>query len=99
MSKKWTISSIFLLPTLRLNREKLKEFGFENAYIKDIEKEGEYENCLFLLFKPSDYDGFMDFVEREYDNKDSGILEDYDYAGGFVILVYKLDLYKRIYKF
>jgi len=90
MTVKKTITSIFMVPTLKLDRKKLTENNFINAYIRD--EDGEvYENCIYLLFKPLDLDIFREFISDEYDNKNSALVDDYDYPGGYVVLVYKLN--------
>jgi len=90
MAVKKTITSIFMVPTLKLDRKKLTENNFINAYIRDENKEV-YENCVYLLFKPTDLDIFREFLANEYDNKQSTLVEDYDYPGGYVVMVYKLN--------
>jgi len=88
MSK--TITSIFIVPTLQIDRLKLNVNGFINAYIKDKNNELDYEDCVFLLFKPESLERFKDFLEDEYE-RTKAIVEDYDYEGGFVVVVYRLD--------
>jgi hypothetical protein len=86
-----TITSIFFMPTLKIEREELFNNAFINAYLGDVDKE-EYhsENVIFLLFKPDNLEEFRKFVNKQYDiNKD--LVEDYDYEGGYVILVYNLN--------
>lgn len=90
MELKKTISSIFMVPTLKIDRRKLREHEFINAYCKDIKSDEHYENCIYLLFKPKDMDKFYEFVDSEHE-RTSSIIKDYEYNGGFVILVYKLD--------
>lgn len=90
MDVKKTITSIFMLPTLKLEKKKLTDNGFINAYIKDEGQEFTYPDSIYVLFKPSDMDIFKVFVEEEYERTDQ-LIEDYDYAGGYVVLVYKLD--------
>lgn len=85
-----TITSIFIMPTLGINREDLYKNKFLNAYLGDIDKE-EYheENVVFLLFKPKDLKVFKEFLDYEYEN--SSIIDDYDYEPGYVVLVYNLN--------
>lgn len=97
MNKKATISSIFLAPILGNDRTTLEKYGFINAYIKDSKKEVDYEEALFLLFKPPKMDQFNVFLEDQYEK--NTILEDYDYDGGYVVVVYLLDpTYKKDYQ-
>lgn len=84
------ITTIFMLPTLKIDREKIRENGLINAYVKDENKEVHYEGCLYVLFKPTDDHLFKMFVDEEYERTKS-LIEDYDYDGGFVVLVYELN--------
>jgi hypothetical protein len=87
---KKTITSIFMVPPLKINRESLKENGFINAYYKDGKREIQYENCIYLLFRPKAIDRFRGFLVDEYERTKS-IIDDYDYEDGFVVVVYELD--------
>lgn len=87
---KKTITSIFMVPTLKINRDKLKRNGFVNGYILDCEKEFPYENCVYVLFKPDNIENFRDFLQDEYERTIS-VIEDYDYKDGYVVVVYQLD--------
>lgn len=90
MELKKTITSIFIVPLLKIDRDELKENGFINAYIKDGRKEVQYENAVYLLFKPKDLDRFKQFLDGEYERTNK-IVDDYDYEDGFVVVVYTLD--------
>jgi len=90
MELKKTISTIFIVPTLSISREKLKDVGFINAYIKDELRDVQYENAVYLLFHPKNLDKFKLFLDDEYERTKS-VIEDYDYEGGFVVVVYKLN--------
>lgn len=85
-----TITSIFMVPTLKIDRAKLHENGFINGYIKDERKDVQHENCVYVLFHPSDLDKFKVFVDGEYERTES-LIEDYDYEDGFIVLVYQLN--------
>jgi hypothetical protein len=85
-----TITSIFFVPTLSIDRTKLKDNGFVNAYIKDGRNDVQYENSVYLLFHPKNIDRFKVFLDDEYERTKS-IVDDYDYGEGFVVIVYKLD--------
>lgn len=93
---KYNCSTIFLLYPLGLERRKLHALGFVQAYLKDAEKHDiEYENPVFLLFKPTSPTVFQAFVDAEYErvNKHTNtvdIVEDYDYIDGYVVLAYQL---------
>lgn len=90
MEIKKTITSIFMVPTLKIGKEKLMENGFINGYSKDGQREAQYENCIYLLFKPEKLDIFREFLDEEYE-RTKAIIDDYDYTGGYVVLVYQLD--------
>lgn len=90
MELKKTITSIFMVPTLKIDRDRLRENGFINAYIKDGKKDVQYENAAYLLFHPKDLDKFKEFLDDEYERTKS-IIDDYDYEDGFVVLVYQLN--------
>lgn len=87
---KKNITSIFMVPTLGIPREKLRTNGFVNAYIRDDKRDVQYEDCIYILFRPDQIDGFKDFLNDEYE-RTKAIIDDYDYEKGFVILVYQLD--------
>ncbi len=90
MELKKTISTIFMLPTLKIPKDKLKENGFINCYESDEGHDNTYPNAIFLLFKPKDFTTFREFLDEEYE-RTTNIIEDYDYGNGFVVVVYKLD--------
>ncbi len=82
-----TSTTLFLLPITGNVKTDMLKYGFLNAYIKD-ELKDEYENCVICLFQPKDITDFDMFVEEEK-NKIS-FVDDYDYPGGFSLLVYSL---------
>ena len=90
MELKKTITSIFMVPTLGYPKDSLKNNGFINGYICDEERDVQYENAVYLLFKPKNLDKFREFLDEEYERTKS-IIEDYDYPNGYVVVVYKLD--------
>jgi hypothetical protein len=87
---KKTVTSIFMSPLLKIKRETLKKLGFINAYVKDGERDVQYDNSIYMVFKPLDLEEFREFLDEEYE-RTKNIIEDYDYVGGFVVVVYKLD--------
>lgn len=87
---KKTITTIFIVPTLKIGKERLTENGFLNGYIKDELKDVHYDDCAYLLFKPDNMGKFKEFVDTEYE-RTKNLVEEYDYEGGYVILVYHLD--------
>lgn len=97
MEIKKTITSIFMVPTLKAPKDALRNNGFINAYIRDetrdvyeVDGRDHYEGCIYLLFKPENLDQFREFLDAEYE-RTKNIVEDYDYEGGYVVVVYKLD--------
>lgn len=90
MEPKKTISSTFFVPTLKIGRDNLLKAGFVNAYFKDGERDEQYENCVYLLFKPENLVEFREFLNDEYE-RTTNVVDDYDYAGGFIVVVYKLN--------
>jgi hypothetical protein len=90
MDIKKTITSIFIVPTLSIGKERLADNGYINGYIKDGRKEVQYESCVYLLFKPENLDKFREFLDTEYERTKS-IVDDYDYEDGYVVVVYMLN--------
>lgn len=78
-----------MVPTLKFSKEMLTENGFINGYSKDANRDVQYENCIYILFKPKDGDKFRIFLEKEYER--IGVVDEYDYEGGYVVVVYQLD--------
>ncbi len=88
---KKTISSIFMVPTLKIGRERLRLNGFINGYASDGKQEApHYEDSCYILFKPNRMEMFNQFLNEEY-ARTKNILDDYDYEGGFVVVVYELN--------
>ena len=87
---KKTVTSIFMVPTLKIPRGELQDNGFINGYVSDGGREVQYDGCIYLLFQPKDLDKFREFLDSEYERTKT-IIDDYDYKDGFVVVVYKLD--------
>jgi hypothetical protein len=85
-----TITSIFMVPTLGVDRTVLQANDFLNGYAKDSTREENYEDACYLLFRPKNIDRFREFLDSEYE-RTKNIIEDYDHKRGFVVVVYKLD--------
>ena len=79
-----------MVPTLKIPKDALKNNGFINAYIKDEKRDVQYENCIYLLFRPKHLDRFREFLDSEYERTKS-VIDDYDYEDGFVVVVYELN--------
>ena len=90
MEIKKNITSIFMVPTLKVPKDALRSNGFINAYIKDGGSENEYKDSIYLLFKPTDVDKFREFLDNEYE-RTKNVIEDYDYEDGYVVVVYQLN--------
>ena len=90
MEIKKTITSIFMVPTLKINRDKLKENGYLNGYMSDVRRDVQYKDAVYLLFQPSNLDKFREFLDGEAE-RTKQIIDDYDYEDGFVVVVYILD--------
>jgi hypothetical protein len=84
-----TVTSIFMVPTLKISRDNLFMNNCINGYSVDKHREVQYKNCIYLLFKPDDMDRFREFLDEEY-VRTKELIDDYDYEDGFVVLVYKL---------
>jgi hypothetical protein len=89
------ITSIFMVPTLKVPKDALRGNGFINAYIKDARREDQYKDSIYLLFKPENLDKFREFLDSEYERTKS-VIEDYDYEDGYVVVVYQLN--KKFHK-
>jgi hypothetical protein len=95
MEIKKNITSIFMVPTLKVPKDALKGNGFINAYVKDARREDQYKESIYLLFKPDNLDKFREFLDGEYE-RTKAVIEDYDYEDGYVVVVYQLnDKYKK----
>ena len=90
MELKKSITSIFIIPTLGIDKEKMHDNGFLNGYIKDARRDVQYENAVYLLFKPKDLYKFKSFLDEEYE-RTKNIIDDYDYEDGYVVVVYTLN--------
>src|SRR5687768_5394776 len=88
---KYNCSTLFMLkPTIGINWKILEdEFGMINSYLKDKTREDLEGNLLFVLFKPVDFDYFELFLEEQQERAEN-FIEDYDYAGGYVVMVYRI---------
>ncbi len=98
----WNCSTIFLLSPLGLDKQRLDKIGFRETYLNDEYNKIEYNNPVFLLFKPENVFNFQVFVDGEYDriNKftDTKDLKgDYDRGNGEIVLVYEFP-FDRDYK-
>jgi hypothetical protein len=90
MEFKKTITTMFFIPTLGIDRDMLAKNNFINGYVKDSNRDIQYENAVYLLFKPEDLDKFRIFLDDEYERTKS-IIDDYDYEDGYVVIVYEIN--------
>lgn len=90
MELKKTITSIFMVPTLKIDKDDLKKNGYLNGYLSDARRDVQYKDCVYVLFKPSNLNAFREFLDKEHE-RTKDIIDDYDYEDGFVVLVYKLN--------
>lgn len=79
-----------MVPTLKVTNDRLIANGFINGYSKDDQRDVQYENAIYLLFRPKDINKFRVFLDNEYERTKS-VIDDYDYADGYVVIVYTLD--------
>ena len=81
-----------MVPTLNIPRYLLLNvaFKFINGYSIDKRRDVQYENAVYLLFKPKDLDKFRNFLDAEYE-RTKAIIEDYDYEDGYVVVAYQLN--------
>jgi hypothetical protein len=87
--QEFTCSTLFLLPSIGLQRKDILKYGFIDAYIDDIHHEPHYEESIYLLFRPKDMLPLQVFIDQEY-KRTKQLIEDYDYAGGYVVAVYEI---------
>jgi hypothetical protein len=90
MDVKKTITTIFMVPTLKIDRVQLKKNNYINAYLSDVRRDVQYKDAVYLLFKPGNLNTFREFLDKEYE-RTKDILDDYDYEDGYVVVVYKLN--------
>ena len=90
MELRKTITSIFIVPNLKINRDDLKDNGYLNGYLSDDRRDVQYKDAVYLLFQPSNLDKFREFLDDEY-QRTKQLIDDYDYEDGFVVVVYTLD--------
>jgi len=87
--RKNTISTIFLVPTLKIPKDLLIDNGFINGYAEEESGEHNYPFSVHLLFKPKNLDKFREFLEGEYE-RTKDVIEDYDFED-YIVVVYKLN--------
>lgn len=86
--KEFTNTTIFLVRGIGHSSGDLRKYGFLNAYLDDVSHEPHYTESIYLLFKPADIEDFSYFLDTEQ-QRTSLLIEDYDYDGGYIVLVYR----------
>lgn len=84
-----TVTSLFMLPTLKLGKQNLMDNGFINAFVKDAGNEIEHQDAIYIVFKPVNRHRFRIFLEELYETDKA--IDDYDYEDGIVVVVCKLN--------
>ena len=84
---KKTITTIFMVPTLKIPKGALRLLGFINAFQYDIDREIDYGEgkVIYLLFKPDDIEYFREFLDAEYDRTEA-IIEDSTWNRDFSLI-------------
>lgn len=89
--RKMTISNIFIQPIFKIGRENIVKNGLINTFFFNNERNIVYDDyVLHLLFKPEDQIRFSGFVAEERQRLGGLFLDEYDYEGGYTVLVYKI---------
>lgn len=93
MRLKFTVTSLFMVPPLKVPKEWLTEWegscNFLNAYSYEAVMSKNYEDCIYLLFKPKPESDLYLFIEQEYSRTDL-LVEDLE-IDDFVVMIYKLN--------
>lgn len=86
---KSTVTTVFIVPVLKIGRKKLNGVGFIDGFLFNGEEQMVYDNCVHLLFRPTSMNKFTDFL---LDEKERGaeIVDENDYSSGLVLITYKL---------
>lgn len=92
------ITTLFIVPTLGISKNLLKEFNFLSSFQVDPNSGDVYSfDVVYLVFKPENTHKFEMFVDTEK-NRTEFLIDDYDYPEGLVVLVYKLNpVFKKDY--
>lgn len=92
------ITTVFIVPTLGIEKDTLNSHGFISGYLDDYEHDLDYEDVVYLLFKPLNLEKFKLFLNEIYE-KNSLILEDYNTEKDEIIIIFKLsEKYKKDYE-
>lgn len=95
LREQFTDTTTFLLPSLGISLETLFKLGFINCYLRDKNREkiNEKDVPLYLLFKPDEKQvhALTETIERfeEQEDLQNFYLDDYDYEGGYIVIVLK----------
>jgi len=87
---KWNASTLFLLkPITGIGVGQFCEFGLVNSYLEDVDNDIYVGDYLLVLLKPNDYD-FLEILIDNQDRENINFVGEYDYEGGWVVLVYSI---------
>lgn len=90
-----TDTSLFLLPCFGRTYKEYKELGFVNCFLSDKnrDKVNEKDIHLYLLFRPDPKQSIrLNTIIEKFEDEDKEhlvYLDDYDYDGGYTVLVFK----------
>jgi len=94
VSETKTSTTIFLLPALGIDKNKLIHFGFKNAYYGDHKHDVHYDESVYLLFKTEED---IEILIKEIEDKNK-VQEVYD-IGEYTMVVVKFpDKYSKDFK-
>ena len=85
--RKISATNLFIVPILNIGREKLLKVGFVEAFIKDELRELKYENAVYLLFKPINWEEFNMFLEEQREMR-MPLVDEYHH-GEWAVVVYQ----------
>lgn len=83
----WTNTALFLIPPFGISDIEMERNGYYNAYLSDVDRDYEEDHIIYTLFRPQNDFIFNQFIDKL--EADGFILDDYDYEGGYVVLVLK----------
>lgn len=88
---KWNCSALFLMKAvvgIGL-KDMVMNFGMVNTFLEDEEHDEYVGDLLFVLLKPDDIN-ILDVLIAEQEADNLNFVGEYDYSGGFVVLVYAI---------
>jgi hypothetical protein len=88
VEQKSTFTTSLLLPAVGMSKRSLVKYGFINGYLDDKTHDIHYKPAVYILFKPPSWDRFEAYLEIEQNTPN--LISSYDYAGGYIVLVYSI---------